>query len=234
MADKPDFSKIWASNSPLTPYTFTDANYLDGWNFIGSVPPSRGMFDAWMNGTDTKQKYLVDTLESLDAKSYTVDDTQVPSSNDGEAGALFSELAHMIKTASGTSDWKTNPATSLASLATSLGYFASGDDVVWSSKKFTNTKLGVTGLIDSNGYVCFGPNFGGLIIQWGWQDSSSRQFTYPVTFSERPVIMMHGWYVINVLNNGGGATYFTYRIYDIGSSTELSGQSGAGYIAIGH
>ena len=39
--------------------------------------------------------------------------------------------------------------------------------MTWDGKKFTNNELGITGLIDTNGYVAFGPNFGGLIIQWG-------------------------------------------------------------------
>ena len=42
-----------------------------------------------------------------------------------------------------------------------------GSSVTWDGKKFTNNELGITGLIDTNGYVAFGPNFGGLIIQWG-------------------------------------------------------------------
>lgn len=43
----PDFSKIWASNSPLPEYTFSDADYLEGWDFVGSAPPTKNEFDAW-------------------------------------------------------------------------------------------------------------------------------------------------------------------------------------------
>lgn len=72
MADnKPDYSKIWASNSPLTPYTFTDSDYLTGWKFIGSTPPARGMFDAWMKSADIKMKWLCDNAmydDTVDAK----------------------------------------------------------------------------------------------------------------------------------------------------------------------
>lgn len=67
MADtdnRPDFMKIWASNSPLQPYTFTDENYLTGWNFIGSTPPSRSMFDAFMNKADLKMKWLYENAFS--------------------------------------------------------------------------------------------------------------------------------------------------------------------------
>lgn len=55
---KPDFSKIWASNSPLTKYQFTEENYLRGWDFIGSTPPSRIMFDAWMRSADERLAWL--------------------------------------------------------------------------------------------------------------------------------------------------------------------------------
>ena len=48
----PDFNKIWATNSPLTKYEFTDENYLTGWNFIGSIPPARSMFDTLQKSTD--------------------------------------------------------------------------------------------------------------------------------------------------------------------------------------
>lgn len=54
----PDFSKIWASESPLTPYTFSDDDYLDGWEFIGEIPPDRRMFDTWQKQADTKMQWL--------------------------------------------------------------------------------------------------------------------------------------------------------------------------------
>lgn len=166
MADTPDFSKIWGSNGNVT-YNFTDDNYLTGWSFVGDTPPARGMFDKFFMGTDTKLKYLYDSLNAEIDKTYTVDDTKAPTSNTEQLLATLSELAHMIKTAGGTSDWKTTPATNLATVATLVSNLASGSDVTWSGKKFTNSKLGITGLMDTNGYVSFGPNFGGLIIQWG-------------------------------------------------------------------
>lgn len=53
-----DFNKIWASTSPLTPYTFSESNYKEGWNFVGSTPPSRQMWDGWLKMTDEKCQYL--------------------------------------------------------------------------------------------------------------------------------------------------------------------------------
>ena len=53
-----DFDKVWASESPLTPYAFNDSQYKQGWNFVGATPPSRQMWDAFMKNADEKLKYL--------------------------------------------------------------------------------------------------------------------------------------------------------------------------------
>ena len=55
-----DFDKIWASTSPLTPYSFGESNYKEGWNFIGSTPPARQMWDSIQNKNDEKTKFLLD------------------------------------------------------------------------------------------------------------------------------------------------------------------------------
>lgn len=65
-----------------------------------------------------------------------------------------------------------------------------GSSVTWDGKKFTNNELGITGLIDTNGYVAFGPNFGGLIIQWGL--SKENKITpatvfLPITYANKQV-----------------------------------------------
>ncbi len=53
----PDFSKIWGSAAEQK-YNFSDDDYVRGWQFIGSTPPSRTMFDAWMRMQDEKAQYL--------------------------------------------------------------------------------------------------------------------------------------------------------------------------------
>lgn len=166
MADALDFSKIWGTNGNVT-YDFTDDNYLKGWNFIGNVPPARGMFDKLQQLGDMKDQYLYNQLNELTTKQYTVDDTLKPTANEAVLATLLSNLANEIKANKGTDDWKTAPATNLATLASLVGNLASGSDVTWEGNKFTNTKLGITGLMDTNGYICFGKNFGGLILQWG-------------------------------------------------------------------
>ena len=61
-----------------------------------------------------------------------------------------------------------------------------GSSVTWDEKKFTNNELGITGLIDTNGYVAFGPNFGGLIIQWGTSHANTKTWraTLPISSSK--------------------------------------------------
>ncbi len=121
--------------------------------------------------------------DAHDAMQATIDDTLVPTADLNTIKNLLSNLGNRIKAATGASGWKTNPATTLASMATLVSNLASGSDVTWSGKKFTNAKLGITGLIDQNGYVSFGPNFGGLIIQWGTQDNGKTSCILPIAFS---------------------------------------------------
>lgn len=68
----PDFSKVWASNSPLPAYTFTDADYLTGWDFVGSAPPTKNEFDAWFKMVDEKLNYLYGQLQTTASKLYPV------------------------------------------------------------------------------------------------------------------------------------------------------------------
>lgn len=66
-----DFNKIWASTSPLTPYSFTEDNYKSGWNFIGSTPPSRQMWDFLQKQNDEKTQWLNDNKLSLSGGTMT-------------------------------------------------------------------------------------------------------------------------------------------------------------------
>lgn len=68
----PDFSKVWATNSPLPAYTFSDADYLTGWDFVGSAPPTKNEFDAFFKLVDEKLNYLYSQLQDTASKLYPV------------------------------------------------------------------------------------------------------------------------------------------------------------------
>ena len=131
--------------------------------------------------------------EATDAHSSmtsTIKDTLVPTSDTDTLRNQVSELANRIKAATGASDWKEAPAATLASLGTMIANLATGADVTWDGKKFTNHRLGITGLMDQNGYICFGPNFGGLIIQWGATGTNAENITFPIAFSSTDKVQM--------------------------------------------
>lgn len=60
MITQGDFKKIWASTSSVPEYTFSDADYQDGWEFVGNLPPTRAMWDTLQRRNDQKMKYLQD------------------------------------------------------------------------------------------------------------------------------------------------------------------------------
>lgn len=84
----PDFSKIWASNSPLPAYTFTDSDYLTGWDFVGSAPPTKNEFDAWFRLVDEKLNYLYGQLQDTASKLYPVGSVYI-SFNSADPSTLF-------------------------------------------------------------------------------------------------------------------------------------------------
>lgn len=181
----PDFSKIWGSAAEQK-YNFSDDDYVRGWQFIGSTPPSRQMFDAWMRSGDEKNKYLYDIMsDALGAATpggMAIDDTKVPTGDKNNLITLLSNLANVEKGIIGGASWRDNPAITLAAMNAFVQQLAAGSDVEWSGSTWKNKKLGMTGLMAQNGYISFGPNFGGLIIQWGI--TAQGIFTFPIAFSQ--------------------------------------------------
>lgn len=204
----PDFSKIWGSNvSPENRYKFTDSAYLEGWSYIGSVPPAREAFDTLFRDIDTKMSYLNDELKNQsdsaqkhdanaaahNAMAATVDDALAPTSDTNTIRNLLDNLANRIKAATGAGGWKEAPAATLASLSQMFANLATGADVTWDGKKFTNHRLGITGMMDQNGYICFGPNCGNLIIQWGIAvvpvPAMNVLWNYPLALDNLPFVI---------------------------------------------
>lgn len=159
---------------------------------------------------------LDDKIKGID--SAAIDDTLVPTSNSGTIRNQLSQLANRIKAATGAGGWKDDPSTTLASLATLVSNLATGSDVTWNGKKFTNIKLGISGLMDKNGYVSFGKNFGGLIIQWVHQNSMERTYTLPITMKS---IYWRGsdfGYCYGCAS-GESTSSVSFTAYDIGSTS---------------
>lgn len=92
----PDFSKIWASNSPLPAYTFSDADYLTGWDFVGSAPPTKNEFDAWFRATDEKLNYLYSQLQDTASKLYPIGSVYI-SFNSTDPSTLFGGTWQRLK-----------------------------------------------------------------------------------------------------------------------------------------
>lgn len=92
----PDFSKIWASSSPLPEYTFTDAEYVTGWDFVGSAPPTKNEFDAWFKLVDTKLNYLYGQLQDTASKLYPVGSVYI-SFNSADPSTLFGGTWQRLK-----------------------------------------------------------------------------------------------------------------------------------------
>lgn len=84
----PDFSKIWASASPLPAYTFTDEDYTDGWDFVGSAPPTKNQFDAWFKSVDERLKWLYDEMQATAGKLYPIGSVYI-SFNSTNPSTLF-------------------------------------------------------------------------------------------------------------------------------------------------
>ena len=100
-----DFDKIWASTSPLTPYEFSDPNYSQGWNFVGSTPPARQMWDSIQKKNDEKFKYLRDnfgTPNIVTSSSQMTDTDKVYVYMGSEAGW---NNGHWYYYDEGTSSW---------------------------------------------------------------------------------------------------------------------------------
>lgn len=181
---------------------------------------------------------LDDKIKGID--SAAIDDTLVPTSDSGTIRNQLSQLANRIKAATGAGGWKDDPSTTLASLATLVSNLAIGSDVTWDGKKFTNTKLGISGLIDQNGYVSFGKNFGGLIIQWGMcsgtNDKQDQWFqAFPLSVSECFSVSLTrngglGAYIVRLIRVVNNGFYWTDAYYQNG--THGSGDANL-WIAIG-
>lgn len=80
-----DFSKIFSQNSPSTPFTWTDAEYLQGWDVIQNTPPTRQQFNALQKISDEKDLELYNTKAPKHSPVFTGDpQAPTPAWNDND------------------------------------------------------------------------------------------------------------------------------------------------------
>ena len=200
---------------------------------IADINANMDTLDNTIQGLDeTGSKSLTAHNNATDAHSAmqaTVDDTLVPTADLNTIRNLLSNLGNRIKAATGASGWKGDPATTLASLATLVSNLSSGSDVTWSGTKFTNTKLGISGVIDTNGYVAFGPNFGGLIIQWGSFENVVSGSVISLPISATPVVAIP----VDMNTSNNSLTYSTID-YTNGSFRAYGNRFDGNTVLFGH
>ena len=177
MTARPDFSKIWASESPLTPYSFADADYLKGWAMVGDIPPDRRMFDALQRLNDEKLKWVSENAAlNLRKPSTEYADGDIAYS------ALLPSWAYLECTVGGTTDSGNLPVPSSVSANDT---FTDGT-VEWTVKKVGDSDLTeYTKTVNS-------PMFNKRDVI-----TTSGTYTAPV----------NGWYKITVKGGGGGGGY---------------------------
>lgn len=97
-------------------------------------------------------------------------------------------------------DWHSGIIASLASktLGTVVDAITT-DSVLGKLIKMLLNASGVKYLIDTNGYVCFGDFFGGLIIQWGISRNTNGDVNTYITL---PISATHNIGVLNVSDEG--------------------------------
>ncbi len=137
-------------------------------------------------------------------------------------------------------DWHSGIMASLASktLGTVVDAITT-DSVLGKLIKMLLDASGVKYLIDTNGYVCFGSLFGGLIIQWGiLHPSGSAPWTglFPIAFKKNV-------FSVNINRSEGGGCY-SWVVYNCSPSgftwrdIDVNGNSGLGddifLIAVGN
>ena len=111
-------------------------------------------------------------------------------------------------------DWSQGIVNTLASTALgSLISTLSSDSLMAKLMKLVFDASGVKYLIDTNGYVCFGSLFGGLIIQWGLsKENSSSTATISL-----PLAYMHSQLFASAID--WGAYGKAYGVNNLGKAS---------------
>ena len=135
-------------------------------------------------------------------------------------------------------DWSQGIVNTLASTALgSLISTLSSDSLMAKLMKLVLDATGVKYLIDTNGYICFGSLFGGLIIQWGIAPlviTNTAKAFFPLTFKNTEYVIVATGHI-----DDNATAYIKGALYNhketntcILRASEANGPA-AEYIAIG-
>ena len=135
-------------------------------------------------------------------------------------------------------DWSQGIVNTLASTALgSLISTLSSDSLMAKLMKLVFDATGVKYLMDTNGYICFGSLFGGLIIQWGTAGTTSHFPNKQCTFA-LPIAFPTACYSALATDTGGSTVIYGVEITSqsalkVYSSVNASDWGCAFVIAIG-
>lgn len=148
------------------------------------------------------------------------------------------DTLHPETEAAQVTDWHESVIGSLASkVLPAVVSELTTDSVMGKLMKMLLTASGVKYSIDTNGYVCLGSFFGGLIIQWRNDVRSNTAFSYPIAFPKAVTALIpirnqgpNAWELI-----GTARTSLTQGIMYVhmvsGAYSDVSGQS---IVALGY
>lgn len=237
-----DFNKIWASTSPLTPYSFSESNYKQGWNFIGSTPPARQMWDFLQKNNDEKMQYLANNYLPLSGGTLTGNNAKITMSNGesyvrcwgnglylgGTDGSNSSSLT--LFTNSNASGFQIN-----AGDGTTFKRMAGNPDgtLTWDNKEIERVSAkGTYGIrLESGIQICWGE----LTIPAGTADreaSGTMTFQYPFANVNYGLTFGNDWCTSSneyYRAEGRNTTNFKFTAAGVGTN-----QHRAFYIAIGY
>ena len=172
-----DFDKIWASSSPLTPYSFSDANYEEGWNFVGSTPPARQMWDGYMKWSDEKQQWIVNNFLPLSGGTLTgavVGNPLTLTADDGNGNS-----ADLVLNPNGSLTWngkEVERVNEIDMLQSNASYvrFESGLQICWGSETgVANTNVTITYPAPFSASPRVTLSVGSNTVTYGWSNNGA-------------------------------------------------------------
>lgn len=160
-----DYAKIFANNEAEgNKYIWTDTNYLEGLNILGSNPPTKAMFNSLFRNSDLKLKDLNDKIKAINEEpiNTAISNTNASISTLGTtANNLTSQYSTLKTTADSitadVSSMKSNIDANTASIATATTNISNinkelgtmSTDVASSKTTANNNKTSLDALISS-------------------------------------------------------------------------------------